>query len=165
MPRPTSTKDLLTLSHKNFKDINDFVDSVSESDRGKEFPKGTMNRNIRDVLAHLHHWHLMMIDWYRVGMNGDKPDIPLKGYTWKTTPALNKMIWESYLTTELEDVRNALEKSFVEVVNIIHKHSDDELFEKQKYKWTRTTSLGAYLVSVTSSHYEWALKLIKKALK
>jgi hypothetical protein len=165
MPRPTSKKDLLTLSHKNFKDINDFVDSVSESDRGKEFPPGTMNRNIRDVLAHLHHWHLMMIDWYRVGMNGDKPDIPLKGYTWKTTPALNKMIWESYLTTELEDVRNALEVSFVKVVNIIHKHSDDELFEKQKYKWTGTTSLGAYLVSVTSSHYEWALKLIKKALK
>ena len=60
MSRPTNKKDLLTLSHKNYKSLNDFVDSFSEDDKDKEFPKGTMNRNFRDVLAHLHHWHLMM---------------------------------------------------------------------------------------------------------
>ena len=37
--------------------------------------------------------------------------------------------------------------------------------EKKKYKWTGSTSLGAYLVSATSSHYDWAYKLIKKCLK
>ena len=42
---------------------------------------------------------------------------------------------------------------------------DDELFEKKRYKWTGSTSLGAYLVSATSSHYDWAFKLIKKCLK
>jgi hypothetical protein len=42
-------------------------------------------------------------------------------------------------------------------------HSDEELFEKKRYQWTGTTSLGSYLVSATSSHYEWALKLIKRA--
>ncbi|MBK7638470.1 MAG: ClbS/DfsB family four-helix bundle protein [Saprospiraceae bacterium] len=37
-----------------------------------------MNRNIKDVLAHLHQWHVMMIGWYDCGMKGEKPDIPAK---------------------------------------------------------------------------------------
>jgi len=165
MPRPTNKNDLLILSQKNFKDLNDFVDSFMEEDKNKEFPKGTMNRNFRDVLAHLHHWHLMMIEWYTIGMKGDKPEMPAKGYTWKTTPELNRKIWETYRTTELKKVRKSLDKSFNDVLRIINNHSNDELFEKKKYKWTGTTSFGAYLVSATSSHYDWALKLMKKAMK
>ncbi|HOP45228.1 MAG TPA: ClbS/DfsB family four-helix bundle protein, partial [Flavobacteriales bacterium] len=41
----------------------------------------------------------------------------------------------------------------------------EELFEKKRYRWTGSTSLGAYLVSATSSHYDWALKLIQKVLR
>jgi hypothetical protein len=48
---------------------------------------------------------------------------------------------------------------------LICQHSDQELFEKKKYAWTGTTSLGAYLISATSSHYDWATKLIKRAKK
>ncbi len=48
---------------------------------------------------------------------------------------------------------------------LIEKHSDVELFEKKRYKWTGTTSLGAYLISSTSSHYDWAIKLIKRSMK
>ncbi len=165
MSRPTNKKDLLTLSQNNYKNLNDFVDSFSEEDKNKEFPKGSLNRNFRDVLAHLHHWHLMMIEWHTIGMKGDKPEMPAKGFTWKTTPELNKIIYETYRTTDLKKVRKLLDKSFNGVQQIIEKHSNDELFVKKKYKWTGTTSLGAYLVSATSSHYEWALKLMKKAMK
>jgi hypothetical protein len=65
----------------------------------------------------------------------------------------------------LKKVRELFEKSHNDIRFIIQKHSEKELFEKKKYKWTGTTSLGAYLVSATSSHYEWALKLMKKAMK
>ena len=104
-----------------------------------------------------------MIEWYTIGMKRDKPEMPAEGYTWKTTPELNRKIWETYRTTDLKKVRKLLDKSFKDVQSIIEKHSNDELFEKKKYKWTGTTSLGAYLVSATSSHYDWALKLMKKA--
>lgn len=57
-----------------------------------------------------------------------------------------------------------LSQSFDDLQKIIQQHTDRELFEKKKYKWTGTTSLGAYLVSATSSHYDWVLKLIKKAM-
>ena len=165
MPRPKSKDELLELSQSNFKKLNDYVDNFSKDEQQTEFPPGTMNRNIRDVLAHLHHWHLMMLDWYKVGMKGEKPDMPAKGYTWKTTPALNRWIWEKYSDTNLKDTRKMLNDSYEQLQAVIQAHNNDELFEKKRYKWTGTTSLGSYLVSATSSHYDWAYKLIKKAKK
>ncbi|WP_138429304.1 ClbS/DfsB family four-helix bundle protein [Fodinibius saliphilus] len=165
MPRPKTKDELLTLSEENFRKLNDFIAAYSDNEKEKKFPKGTMNRNIRDVLAHLHHWHMMMLDWYEVGMAGDDPDMPAKGYTWKTVPDLNKKIWEKYRDTPLKSVQRMLNKSYKDVREIIHKHTNNELFEKKRYHWTGTTSLGAYLVSATSSHYDWAYKLIKKAKK
>jgi hypothetical protein len=165
MARPKNKTELLTLSKNNFETLMNFIDGFSKEEQDAEFPKGTMNRNIRDVLMHLHHWHLMMFDWYTVGMKGEKPDMPAKGYTWKTTPELNKWIWEKYKDIPLEDAKKKCKSSYDKVRSIIEKHTNEELFEKKRYKWTGTTSLGAYLVSATSSHYEWAIKLIRKAKK
>lgn len=165
MPRPTTKDELLTLSEKNYTKLIDFVDALSSEEKITEFPKGTMNRNIRDVLGHLHHWHLMMLSWYEVGMKGHKPDMPAKGYTWKTTKDLNLTIWKQYNSTPLEQIKTSLYESHQHVQQLIQKHTNDELFEKKHYHWTGSTSLGAYLISATSSHYDWAYKLIKKAKK
>lgn len=163
MPRPTNKIDLLALSQQNYQRLADLVDAFPEAQRVEEFPPGTMSRNISDVLTHLHHWHLMLLDWYTVGVRGDKPDIPAKGYTWKTTPALNRAIWEMYRETALADIQALLDASHTEMQRLIEAHKDTELFEKKRYKWTGSTSLGAYFVSATSSHYDWAYQLIKKA--
>ncbi|MEM8968063.1 MAG: ClbS/DfsB family four-helix bundle protein [Bacteroidota bacterium] len=165
MPRPKSKPELLELSQKNFDKLNSYVDSFSPEEQQAEFPEGTMNRNIRDVLAHLHHWHLMVLDWYQVGMQGDKPDIPAKGYTWRTVPELNRKIREKYKDIALSEVREKLNQSHTEMQQVIEGHSNEELFEKKRYKWTGSTSLGAYFISATSSHYDWAYKLIRKGKK
>ena len=165
MPRPKTKEELLHLSEANFAMLNELVDGLSEKEKHKEFPEGTLNRNIRDVLAHLHHWHLLFLDWYSVGMKGEKPDMPAKGFSWKTTPLLNKRIQVLYSEEPLEHVRAQVIGSYGAVRHIMTQHSNEELFEKKRYKWTGSTSLGAYLVSNTSSHYDWAIKLIKKATK
>lgn len=163
MARPTTKEELLHLSQANYKKLNDLIESIS--DPNKEFPEGTMNRNIRDVLAHLHHWHLMMLNWYEVGMKGEKPEMPAKGYSWKDTPELNKEIWKKYQKVDFNETKSLFNDSYQDIQKIIEKHTNEELFEKKKYKWTGTTSLGSYLISATSSHYDWAIKLIKKILK
>lgn len=165
MPRPKSKDQLLSLSKENFKKLNDFIDKHNAQEQDAEFPSGTLNRNIRDVLTHVHQWHLMLMEWYKVGMSGTKPEMPAKGYTWKTMPDLNQKIWEDYQQTDLMKAKTLLNGSFEDVQQLIRTHSDEELFEKKRYKWTGTTSLAAYLISATSSHYDWALKLIKKAKK
>ncbi len=165
MSKPKTKVDLLEKSQANYRKLTEFIDGLSMDEQMQDFPPGTLNRNIRDVLAHLHHWHLLALDWYSVGMAGEKPDMPAKGYSWKTTPALNLWIRDHYREIALSSVKRMLDESFHRIQKVIEAHSDDELFAKKRYQWTGSTSLGAYLISATSSHYVWAQKLIRKARK
>jgi len=131
MARPKTKSELLFLSKQNFDKLFSFIESLAAAEQIKEFPPGTMNRNISDVLMHLHHWHLMMLEWYKTGMSGAKPEMPAKGYTWKTTPELNKWIWEKYSQTDLDKAKESVKSSFKQVRSVIESHSDEELFEKQ----------------------------------
>lgn len=162
MARPKTKQELIHLSGENFRKLNELIESYAKKDRITDFSSNTMNRNIRDVLAHLHEWHTMFLDWYTVGMSGEKPSMPAEGYSWKSTSLLNKEIWTKYRDTSLERIRKKLNSSFQAVQKVMEAHTDEELFEKKRYAWTGSTSLGSYLVSATSSHYDWAYKLIRR---
>lgn len=165
MPRPQNKDDLLTLSQLNYQKLIDFIESFSKEEQMIEFPEWIRDRNMRDVLIHLHEWHLMMKRWHKDGMSWIKPDMPAKWYTWKTIVELNQKIWEKYQSTNLEESKRLFQQSFLEIRHIIENHTNEELFEKKRYKWTGTTSMWSYLISSTSSHYDWGFKLIKKAKK
>ena len=163
MAVPITKIELIQQCQDNYRELNELIDSFPNEEQISEFPKGTMNRNIRDVIAHLHQWHLMFIDWYRVGMKGLKPNMPAKGFSWKDTKELNKKIWRDYQHYELENIREYLNDSYLKLQKIIDKHTDKELFEKRRYNWTGSSSLSTYIRANTSSHYNWAYKLIKRA--
>ena len=55
MARPKNKTELLDLGKRNFELLIELIENLSQEEQDKEFPKGTMNRNIRDVLMHLHH--------------------------------------------------------------------------------------------------------------
>lgn len=165
MPRPKTKIELLTQSKNNYEKLIQLISSYSKDELNQEFPEGTLNRNIKDVLLHLHEWHLLMLEWYKVGMRGDKPEMPEKGYTWKTLPKLNLEIWKRNKNVEPQVAKKLLDRSYKLTQEMIKKHSEEELFTKNKYKWTGSTSLGEYLISNTSSHYNWAFKLIRRSIK
>ena len=153
------------LSEENFNKLIDYIENLSQDEQEKEFPEGSLNRNIRDLLAHLHHWHIMMLKWYEVGMSGKKPVMPAEGYTWKTLPDLNVWINNKYQYITLSEAKALVNKSYDQTRNLIETHTNEELYTKKHYKWTGTTSLGSYLVSATSSHYDTVFKLLKKFRK
>lgn len=90
------------------------------------------------------------------------PAIPGEGYTWRTLPDLNQKLWESAQEVAYQDARSALEASHTHVFRLIESHTNVELFSRGIYAWTKTTTLGAYFVSGTSSHYDWALKKLRR---
>lgn len=165
MGRPKNRLELLEASEKGFQSLMEDINQLSLPEQEEDFPPGTMNRNIRDVLGHLHHWHKMMAGWYEIGMTGEKPEMPAPGYTWKTVPALNREIHQMYTAVPLEELKVLLAKSHISMMVLIEQHMEEELFEKKRYHWTGSTSLAAYLISATSSHYVWARKLIRKQRK
>ncbi|EUJ28492.1 hypothetical protein MFLO_12131 [Listeria floridensis FSL S10-1187] len=158
MARPTNKQDLLDLSGKNWDALTTLVESMPLEQQNGSFPFDDRDKNIRDVLIHLHEWHNMMETWYEVGMRGEKPAIPKAGYTFQTLPALNLEIWKAYQDVELPEAKERLRNSHKRIMELINSHSDEELFTKKYYKWTNSTSLGAYFISSTSSHYDWAIK-------
>jgi hypothetical protein len=58
-----------------------------------------------------------------------------------------------------------LKESHAKVAALTKTFSNDELFAKNSFAWTGGSTLGAYCVSTTSSHYDWAMKKIKKHIK
>ena len=168
MPRPTNKKELIELAEINLNKLLEFIEALPDEIKTKTYKNDEFNdrdKTVSDIICHLHEWHLMMQNWYKVGMSGKKPAIPAEGITWQTLPVLNRKIWEEYKGTELKKAVSLLKKSHRDMLALIQKHSDDELFTKKKYEWTGTTSLGAYLISATSSHYDWGLKTIKPLKK
>lgn len=165
MARPKTKEDLLQQSQTNYNKLLVLIEQSSIDVEQFEFPEKYLNRNIRDVLAHLHEWHIMMIGWYEIGMAGNKPEMPAKGHSWRTLPALNKEIQVKYNQTSYDDAKTLFKQSYLSIRQLIEQHTDEELFEKKRYNWTGSTSLGAYFISNTSSHYDWAIKLIKRAIR
>ena len=166
MARATTKTDLLTAAQEQFDVLWALVNSMNPEDQQRAFLFEDRDKNLRDVLAHLTQWHQMMISWHQIGtLEGGSPVVPGEGYTWRTLPGLNQEIWEKYQNTSLEESKNLLQKSHLKVMALIESHSNEELFSKNVYKWTKSTTLGAYFVSSTSSHYDWAIKKIRKQIK
>lgn len=163
MPRPTTRAQLLEAAESGFVALRSLIDDFPEGAACAEFAFEDRDRNVRDVLWHLHVWHEMVIRWHREGtLEGGLPAVPGVGYTWKTLPALNQVIWEEAQSVDLSEARAAVEGSHVSVLVLISAHTDEELFTCGLYPWTKSTTLGAYFISATSSHYDWALKKLRK---
>ena len=168
MARPTNKKEMIEQAEANLNKLLAFIDELPDELKTKSFKNNELNdrdKTVSDVVCHLHEWHLMMMNWYKIGMSGKIPAMPAEDVTWKTLPVLNHRIWEKYKGTELKKAITMLKKSYKDIMALIEKHTDNELFTKKKYEWTGTTSLGAYLISASSSHYDWGLKTIKPIKK
>jgi hypothetical protein len=165
MPRPTNKEELLIAAQGMFDKLtpmilSDITFTPKISEAGKE-AHWSRDKNTRDVLVHLYEWHNLLLEWVDSNMNGkSKPFLP-EPYTWKSYGEMNIGFWKKHQNTTFEDAVKLLTDSHKKVIKLIESLSNDELFEKKHFKWTGTTSIGAYCISATSAHYEWAIKKLK----
>lgn len=163
MPRARDKKQLIDFGEKEYEKLMSLVSEIPEQDL---VAKPVFdNRTVKDVIAHLHAWHMLFFNWYEVGMSGEKPAIPAPGYSFKDAPALNEKLYQDYKDKSWKDIKNSFGESHQRAMEIINKHNDDDLTTKKKYAWTGSTNMASYLASATSSHYVWAIQLIKKFKK
>lgn len=165
MPRPTTKKQLNAGAEENFIKLFALIDSFSPEEQAKIFAFDDRDRNIRDVLVHLFEWHQLLLNWVKENQSGNKVNFLPDPYNWKTYPEMNIEIWKKHQNTPYDKSVTLLKKSHSDVLNLIESFSDEELFTRKFFTWTGTTTLGSYCVSATSSHYDWAIKKIKKHKK
>ena len=124
------------------------------------FATPARDRSVRDVLAHLYAWHLLLEGWYEEGMIGGSPALPAEGYTWRQLDALNVELRHRWADASVDDLERRLESSHAGLRRLVLAHSDDELFDRGAYPWTRGTALGDLCLECGSKHYAWARRTI-----
>jgi hypothetical protein len=160
MGRPADRTTLLARVDSDYETLLSGVDRVPSSKRSQ--PGACEDWSVKDILAHLDAWHGLFLEWERVGRAGHKSPLPADGYSWKETPALNTAIWERARDDFYDAVTARLSDSHGQVRSVVAAYTEAELFEKARYTWTGSTSVGSYAVSATTSHYDWATKLIRR---
>lgn len=165
MARPTTKQNLIVAANREFEKLWELIDSIPEEKQNVLFSFEDRDRNLRDVLVHLYEWHQLLLKWIHSNKEGIMSSFLPEPYNWKTYPQMNVEFWKKHQTTPLTEAKVALNNSHSEVMKRIHSFSDEELFIKKYFPWTGTTNLGSYCISATSSHYDWAIKKIKRHIK
>ena len=170
MPRPTTKTELITAANDQWDKMWKLIDSVEGGALSIVFnfddPKlkeahWQRDKNIRDVLVHLYEWHRLLLNWTAANLSGEsKPFLP-EPYNWKTYGDMNVEFWSKHQPTSYEIAETLLRESHAKVIALIETLSDAELFNKKHFSWMGTSTLGSYCVSVTASHYDWAMKKLK----
>ncbi len=171
MARPKTKDELINVANTNYEKLMTMVSELSEEefntafdfskDEKKKEAHWKRDKNIRDLFIHLYEWHQLAINWVKANTNGIEKSFFPAPYTFKTYGDMNIELWKKHQTTPYEKSKEILEHSHKEMMKLIESFSNEELFTKKYFSFTGTTSLGSYLISSTSSHYDWAIKKIK----
>ncbi|WP_062378715.1 ClbS/DfsB family four-helix bundle protein [Demequina pelophila] len=162
MARPTTKTALLEAAQEGFDGLERLLDAMSDEEREATFELEDRDRNVRDVLIHLTAWHRLLVDWMRANLADERRPFFPAPYTWKTYGDMNVEIWRAHQDVPLGDARRALRASHAQALRSIEELDDAQLFERQHFDWTGTTTVGSYCVSATSAHYAWAAKKLRR---
>jgi hypothetical protein len=163
MARAQTKQELLDFGEREYTRLMELIGQFSsEQQVTVEIFEG---HTVKDVLAHLHDWQMLLFTWEDEGRNGGRPAVPAPGYTWKDLPALNDRLYRQSKDADWETIARQFAGSHAEAMRRISAYSAEDLETKAKFKWTGSTSIASYYASATSSHYVWAAELVKKRLK
>ncbi|WP_026209510.1 ClbS/DfsB family four-helix bundle protein [Corynebacterium caspium] len=175
MARPQSKDELLAAANTQFDKLLQLLESIPTKDREADFPQSFANqgteahwqrdKNCRDVLIHLYEWQQLWLNWVHANLAGEKRPFLLPPYTWKNYAGMNEVFKAKHQNTSYHEAIELLQAAHEEILGEIQALNNEELFTKKYFPFTGSTSLGSYTVSATSSHYEWAIKKIRKYKK
>ncbi|RPJ27220.1 MAG: DfsB family protein [Chloroflexi bacterium] len=163
MPRPGTKKQLLETIETEQKALEELLAGLSPAQMTQPGVVGEWS--VKDVLAHLLEWQHMVLSWHSAGLLGKVPVIPAEGFNWAQIPQLNQQIYEKYCKQPLTDIQKEFKSSHQKMLRTIQNLSEEDLFKRGRYAWTKNNTLGTYFISSTSSHYLWARTNLKKGLK
>lgn len=175
MARPKTKQDLIGAANDKLTKLWELIGSMSSEEQNAAFTFDAdamgkeahwkRDQNIRDVLVHLYEWHQLLLSWVSSNLNGKvQPFLP-EPYNWKSYGDMNVGFWKMHQNTPYEKAIEMVKESHNSVMMLIEEFSNDELFSKGTFEWVGGSTLGQYCVSVTVSHYDWAMKKVKAHIK
>src|SRR5512138_3548096 len=139
MPRPTTKKQLLETIEVEQKALDQLLAELTPAQMTRLGIVGEWS--VKDVLAHLFEWQQMVLRWYSTGLQGKAPAIPAEGMNWAQLPQLNQQIYEKHCHRSLADIRKEFKASHQKCVSTIQGLSEENLFTRGRYAWTKSSTL------------------------
>ena len=178
MPKATTKAELIKAANDNFDKMRGLIDALTEEQQEQNFTYDPdaqddafhwkRDKNLRDVLTHLYEWHQLVLNWVANNEEGKAASFLPKGITWANYQKMNVGFFEKHQDTPYEKAKQMLKDSHAQMIALIERHSDEELFNKNAYNLGLRSSIAEYCRAATYSHYDWAMKKLKayhKALK
>ena len=163
MSKPTTKDELLTAAQSEREALEQFLSELSSDQMTQPGIVGEWS--VKDILAHLLEWEQMVLSWYAAGMQGKIPAVPSEEFNWGQLPQLNQSIYEKHCRRDLADIQKDFNASYRKTMKTIQGLTEEELFTRGHFPWTKTNTLAAYFGSCTGSHYRWARTEIRKGMK
>lgn len=174
MASPTTKQELLSVMSESFEKLNLQIEKMDIEVQLSEFEmagdsKGCgvrwkHDRCLRDMIIHLYEWQVLMRVFVQNIREGHPRDYLPDEYR-KNYHEMDKMLVEKHQQTSLEEAKALLNRTHAEMMGLVERFTEEELFTKGHYKNTYTTNMAAYFESVTSSPYGQVLKMLKKHQK
>ena len=156
---------LLERDDAEFATLLALIESLPPARLSEQFAGSGRDRNVRDVVAHLHAWHILLERWYSDGTAGGSPSIPADGYSWARLAELNEDLRQQWQDTTLAELLPLLGASHESLQAMVALHTDAELDDPAAYPWTRGTALGEFALECGGNHYAWARDTIAAGLE
>ncbi len=159
MSRFTTKAELMRDASDAWARLQDLLASIPDAAKTVEVID---SMSIKDFLAHRAEWGRMMVGWYREASIVGEPAVPTEQYGWNQLGELNAEIHERFLHVPLDELEGELAAVHAELMQLIEGCTEDELFTRRFYAFTKTSDLATYFTSATGGHYRSAYKHINK---
>ena len=170
MANPTTKQELRASIDDSYAKLCEQIDKMSveavatpfdfAADPKKCGVRWQYDRCLRDLLIHLYEWQVLMREFVQNIREGHPRDYLPDEYR-RNYHEMDKMLVEKHQNTPLEEAKRLLTLTQEEMLRLTESFTEEELFTKGYYKNTYTTSMAAYFLSVTTSPYSQAVKLLK----
>ena len=151
--------DFLHTSDKEWKQFLSLLEGLDEKELLENGVWGE-NWNIKDMMAHIHEWHNMVLKWHGEGQK-NAVEMPAPGYKWSETPRLNHDIYEAYRSISLADAEKKMKASHGKLRKLAESLSEEQLLKPSQFIWCGKNAITTYLAAAIISHYRWGQKKIK----
>lgn len=168
MPEPSSAVALQAAAVRGFRTFEDVIDDLprerwdapfpAPDGFGESHPAGR-DRDLQDVLNHLHAWHELLLGWLDAVDRGRRPAYPAEGYRWAELDVLNLKLRDRYRIRDAAHAWARLQASHAAALGRVSGISEDVLFDEERFDWL-DGALAEPAHECLGGHYAWAVEAI-----
>ncbi|MGP1256032.1 MAG: ClbS/DfsB family four-helix bundle protein [Kiloniellales bacterium] len=161
---PATTRvELLAVTEKEYGKLMKTLEDIEADVASVPGPEEGVS--IKDTVAHRAHWLDLFLGWYSDGKAGKTVQTPAPGYKWNQLKDYNEKVRQASRNETWPDILERFQGKHTELLALLNKLDETELYEPSRYGWTNDWTLGRWAEASGASHYRSANKFIRKTLR